>query len=244
MAEFHRWLNYYTIFGGTVDDANVWGGGRIGKDACYRGALNRMSNRARQYHSILKIKLFNTTNDVVNGNNNCCFLTQHQVVNYLRQLASIYPFKYKVTTGTYGRQSTYVIDLDLTATRAVSTFILQSIKKLYEFPQNFYIQEAYKMQHMPKFRFTNIQNLFMAVASSYERDPHRDHCFAISCKFRTKKQISEKLKSIQYVDDLFDACTDNATVSTPTYSTELMTSDTNFNKQLALYEFNYHKLKQ
>lgn len=245
--QYSRFLNYCTVFGGTLDGRNIWVNGRIVCDACYRQLLNRMTNRSKKYHSDISIKLCTDSYQPLTArHNNQCFLSRVQVSSYLHQLTKIYPFKYNVRNGSYYNHPCYIVHLDIMATRAVTTIIVQSIKKLYEFPQNYYLAQAYKMQHLPKFRFDNIQNLFMAVASCYESEGDRDHVFGICRKFLTIDQMRKRIEHITYARQLYPDYTKYYNLKVhqvPDYKTEYITENALFEKHLPQYINNYRILK-
>lgn len=242
-----KWLNYCTIFGGTIDERPVWSGNKILRDACYRGVLTKMVARDRKYNLSLTIKVCNNSKLCKEDNlNNYCFLSKPEIFNYLRQLTKLYKFQYSICNGTFRNVKCYVIKINITATRAIATVVLQSIKKLYEFPQNFYLSQAFKMQHLPAFRFDNIQNLFMAVASCYEYEGARDHVFGICRKFMTISQMKARLPRIAYACELYKDYRSNYNLKTldlPLYSTDLILDNTYFNTHLENYVQNYHQLK-
>ena len=227
-----------------------------GVDVCFGSSLSKCT---RQQNTVQYTIVLITNPDYIGNvhNNNYCWMSKHQVENYLRRIKSIKPFKFSVRESTWNRWPCYKINLEMTGTKKEITFVLQSIKRTYEFPMNFYLHEAYEMQRLPAFKFDSVLNLFdVAWTTFYGTTSNSGHSYSGCSKFKKYKELREILPNINYTTDLFEKAyitPKKATygmIKVPQYSsynvpacTEDWTEE-NFRKFLPLYIENYNLLKQ
>lgn len=245
MADF-RYSNLRTIYSckvGNYKRALSW-------DACYRCALSEM--RSKMNEAEFTIVLANTENLARQHYRNYCMMTGHQINNYLRRIASIKPFKYKVYESNYYGAPCYKINLRINGTKKEITFVLQCIKRLYEWPYNYFLLHAYKLQSMPEYRFDSILNLFNVVFSTYYFNKNTDHSFSGNTKFEKYKTIREKLPYVNFVSEIYPDVGETVRGVIPkeisVYDrvpcwTEQW-DDNLFEAMLPAYVYNYSKLKK
>lgn len=181
--------------------------GRIGSSsfvrrACFGDSLNmctRINNNVE--YTIVLIR----DNSYVEEKhyNNYCLMSKHQLSNYLRRISSIKPFKYKVYDDELDGVPCFKIKLNMVGTKKEITFVLQCIKRTYEYPYNLFLDHAFKLQEIKNYKFDSILNLFNVVFSAYWSYPYTDHCFSGCCKFEKYQTLREKLPHITRVVDLY-----------------------------------------
>ena len=172
------------------------------QDVCFGKSL---TNCIRIHNEVFyKIALIKNTNFIDVHDNNYCWMNKHQIENYLRRIASIKPFKYRVYEGSFRKTSCYNIDLSMNGTKKEITFVLQSIKRMYEFPYNFFLLQAYKMQALPEFKFDSILNLFNVIYGSfYPGAANSGHSYSGASKFEKYRDIKAKLPSVAYTTQIY-----------------------------------------
>ena len=174
--------------------------------ACYGESLARMGNDPKkefeaEYHIMLMTdpKYMERSG----GNNYCCF-DSHFVYCYLRRVARVKAFKFNLEESEFAGYKGLKINLSMKGTRPEFTFVLQSIKRLYEYPYCFYLAEAKKMQEIPEFRFISIFNLFNAVASYYQGYcGETGHSYSISCRSVPVRVLKERLPKCNYAHEVY-----------------------------------------
>lgn len=225
---------------------------RFSRSACYGTSLSLMHSRGSNTASYT-IMLITDSKYVDNGYNNYCWMTKHQVECYLRRIASIKPFSYKVFDANLNGSTCYKIELNISGTKKEITFVLQSIKRLYECPYNFYLQQAYMLQELPAFKFDSILNLFDVIFSTYDSSKNHDHCFSGNTKFEKYSTLRERLPHVIYASDLFPTYVSSTKRTTKISgmdyygncpaNTEDWTEDY-FRSKLPEYVENYNRLKR
>lgn len=199
----HKYIypNYCTRYTATVNGCKYYGN-NFGISACYGQSLAPMSfhNSNSAHYQIVLMKDFSLVDC---SYNNFCWMTKHQLEKYLRRIASLKPFKYKVFEDTIENKPCLKIDLNIVGTKKEITFVLQNIKRCYEFPFNFYLLQAFKMQELPAFKFDSILNLFDVAFSTFDSMKNYDHCYSGCTKFEKYATIREKLPHISHCVDLF-----------------------------------------
>ena len=218
------------------------------RDVCFGSSLSKMNivgNNTCSYEIVLI-----TTDDYAarqNGRNEC-FMSKHELENYLRRIASIKQFKYVVRTTTWCNYPCYKINLNITGTKKEITFVLQCIKRTYEYPYNFYLLEAYRMQACPAFKFDSILNLYNCTASLFMRNRYTDHSFSINAKFEKYKTLRERLPEIRMVSDLYPVAGSTNYTTIDLYNAHLCESNNwtqaSFESRLPKYIERYHELKR
>lgn len=172
------------------------------RDVCFGSSLGRCT---RQQNTVeYTIVLIKDPNYIDTGHNNYCWMSKHQVENYLRRIKSIRSFKSSVRESTWNSHKCYKINLKMTGTKKEITFVLQSIKRMYEFPYNFFLHEAYEMQRLPAFKFDSVLNLFdVAWTTFYGKSANSGHSYSGCSAFKKYQEISEALPHVENVVDLF-----------------------------------------
>jgi hypothetical protein len=200
MAKIPFYASLASIYSYTIDDITYRK--RCAVDVCFGSSLtkcNDLKNTA-EYTIVVGIDTSFIEHDYLN---NYCWLNKHQLENYLRRISSLKPFKYKVRKSTYHKHPCFKIDLKIIGTRKEITFVLQCIKRTYEYPYNYFLYDAYEMQKLNAFRFDSILNLFNVVYSTFYDNGNTGHSFSGSSKFETYKTIKEKLPKVKFVTDLY-----------------------------------------
>ena len=171
------------------------------QNMCYGISLDFFTRKQNDaYYTIILIK---DTKYVENGRNNYCWMSKHQLENYLRRIASIKPFKYNVYEDVFNNSLCYKINLHIIGTKKEVTFVLQCIKRTYEWPYNFYLLQAYEMQKLPAFKFDSILNLFNVAFSAFSDAQNTDHCFSGCAKFEKYEDLRKKLPNITRATQLY-----------------------------------------
>jgi hypothetical protein len=176
--------------------------GDFHRNACYGSSLNMM----QQNQNTAKYSIILVTSDrfySATSYNNYCWMSKHQLENYLRRISTIKHFTYKVSESEYEGYPCHKIDLTIVGTRKEITFVLQCIKRTYEWPYNLYLNQAYELQKLPAFRFDSILNLFNVAFSAYSSSINTDHCFSGNTKFEKYATLKEKLPNITSAVQLF-----------------------------------------
>lgn len=221
------------------------------REACFGRSLSkfkRIQNTIK--YSIILIRNYSY---VEKDYKNYCWMTKHQLENYLRRISSIKPFKYRVYEDGFKGTPCFKIDLKMVGTKKEVTFVLQCIKRTYEWPYSFFLQQAYEMQKLPAFKFDSILNLYNVAFSTYRNSKNTDHSFSGNTKFEKYSTLREKMPHIQYASDLFPKFC-NTTRRAPKLD-EISYCDTVpnvteqwdetfFRKMLPYYIENYKVLKQ
>lgn len=197
----YNYPSYCTVFSAKVNSIPI----ARGRRACYMDSLRRCirNNNTAEY----KIYLYTDDRQIELGCNNRCFMQKHQLENYLRRIKSIKPFSYKVVETVLNGYPVYCIELKINGTKKEITFVLQCIKRTYEWPYNFFLMHAYKMQQLNEYKRDSILNLFNVIYSTYKDSKNTDHCFSGKTYFEKYSTLREKLPHIDYVVDLYpDYC--------------------------------------
>jgi len=200
MSVIIQYPNYCSIYSYTANGVELRK--NCARDVCFGTSLrslNRGLNTAN--YTIVLIK---NTSYLERNYNNYCWMTKHQVENYLRRISTIKAFKYKVKDSTFADRPCYKIYLSISGTNKEITFVLQCIKRTYEWPFNFYLMHAYKMQKLPAFKFDSILNLYNVVWSAYSRAEYNGHSFSGNSYFVKYKTLREKLPNIKACTELFN----------------------------------------
>ena len=174
--------------------------------ACYGTSLQNMGNDpTKVFDASYDIMLMTDPNYMEwTGGNNCCLFDPHFIYCYLRRINRVKAFKFNLEESEYKGYKSLKIHLSMKGTRPEFTFVLQSIKRLYEYPYCFYLAEAKRMQEIPEFRFVSIFNLFNAVASYYEGDcGETGHSYSMSCKSVPVRVLKERLPHCKYAHEVY-----------------------------------------
>ena len=241
--------NLCTIYAGSVNGREFDAPFR--EHVCYGSSLEhftRLQNDAE--YNIILITDYSYVN---RSKKNYCWMTKHQLENYLRRISTIKPFKYHVEASEFNGSPCFKVNIKIHGTKKETTFVLQCIKRVYEWPYNFFLQQAYELQGVPEYKFESILNLYNVVASTYWSTKNCDHSFSINAKFEKYKTLREKLPHVKYVVDLYPDW-GNETKRAPkldgicyydVYPSKIEEwDDVFFAKMLPFYERNYNALKR
>ena len=143
---------------------------------------------------------------VQKNRNNYCRFTRDQIHNYLRRIQTICPFEYKIELAKYEEWPCYKITMFIKGRSVEIMFVLQCIRRLYEYPYSFYLYHAYKLQEQPKFKFTSILNLYNAVWSAHNERDYDGHSFSGKSYFVTYKELCAKLRVVTFASELYQTC--------------------------------------
>lgn len=193
--------SYATIYNATVN-SNKELYSYVGRHACYGDSLARMSgtHNDASYHIIL----VRDDSWVKRHYKNQCRMSKHQVENYLRRIKSIQPFKYSVKEGEFEGAECFHLYLKMTdVTKKQATFVLQCVKRIYEWPYCFFLEQALQLQRIPKYKHDSILNLFNVTYSTFYDSQNTDHCFSGNAKFEKYSTIREKLPHVKYTSDVY-----------------------------------------
>lgn len=200
MPVFSQYMNLSTIYSAKIN-GKLYRKTRT-KDVCFGSSLTKCIRQRN--NAEYNIVLITDPRFVNSGNNNYCWMTKHQIENYLRRIKSIKSFAYKVKEDRWNSLTCYNITLNIEGTKKEITFVLQSIKRMYEYPMNYFLFEAYKMQELPAFKFDSILNLFNVVWSShYGNISNSGHSYSGYSMFKKYKDIAEQLPHVSFVNDIF-----------------------------------------
>jgi hypothetical protein len=198
--------SYATIYQGVINGKEVWRTHRPERAACYGSSWGLFKDNANN-KAHYEIILITDKSWLAENYKNQCRMSKHQVENYLRRIKTIYPFKYSVKDGDYRGSKCFILNIDMVGTRKEATFILQCIKRTYEWPFSFFLEQAYKLQELPQFKYDSILNLFNVALSCFTDGVHFDHCFSGNTKFEKYSTLREKLPHVIYVSDLYPDAT-------------------------------------
>lgn len=173
---------------------------------CYGTSLSQMgSDSTIEFEAEYHIMLMKDPRymEQIHGNNYCPF-DKHFIYCYLRRISRVKAFKFHIEEDEFKGFSSYRIDLSMKGTRPEFTFVLQSIKRLYEHPYCMYLLEAKRMQEFPEFKFNSIFNLFNAVASYYHGDyGNTGHSYSYSSAAVPVRILKERLSKAKYASDVY-----------------------------------------
>lgn len=247
----YKFPSYCTIYNYRLLKDKHWYWDTHKQNACFGGSLSNLKGRLNAVeYSILLVK---NTNFVKTNRNNYCWMTKHQLNTYLRRIKSIKSFKYKVSDYEDSTQTFYKIDLKIFGTKKEITFVLQCIKRTYEYPFNFVLLQAYKLQELTAYKRTSILNLFNVVWSTYRSNHNTGHSFSGNSIFVKYSYLQEHLPKVLYVTDLYQpgqGVPAKEHVDGISYwdlfpsDTSQWTSEYLFSKMLPYYTANYKLLKQ
>lgn len=204
MADF-KCTSLHTIYS-SVNRTNGWKREKIESAACYGNSLAAMgSNYTNKFEAEYHIMLMKDPSYMdINHANNYCPFDKHFVYCYLRRISRVKAFKFHVEESNFRGCQSYRIDLVMTGTRPEFTFVLQSIKRLYEYPYCIYLLEAKRMQEIPEFKFDSIFNLFNAVASYYNGEvPNTGHSYSCSSIAVPVRVLKERLSKAKFATDVY-----------------------------------------
>lgn len=137
---------------------------------------------------------------------NYCPFTLNEIRNHLRQFKDIYNFSYRVRN-----VKPFTIDgMDVDTEIYIKVYgnwkqhllVLTWLRYLYEFPYNFALLEATRMQKLDIHRFDSVCNLFMCTLGSHRKFADI-HDFMHS-GFASKKYLRENAKVLTHVNGLYD----------------------------------------
>lgn len=252
MPKIGNYLNYSTIYKTKINGKDFIKNRQ--RDVCFGRSLSHCIRQQNQVE--YTIVLITSPSYIENTNyNNYCWMNKHQVENYLRRIKSIKQFTYDVKEARWNGFNCYDIHLKMTGTKKEITFVLQSIKRTYEFPFSYLLFEAYQMQRLPAFKFDSILNLFnVAWVSHYGSSYNSGHSYSGNSYFVKYKDLTERLPHVNYVTDLFTHNAekdikmiphDKSMVSGYRIPADIANwTEKNFRKFLPTYIENYKILKQ
>lgn len=194
--------SYCTIYNGIINGLVVWNTNKPQRSACYANSwyYYKPSDKNKAHYDIILI----TDDSKLRQNyKNQCRMSKHQLENYLRRISTIYPFKYSVKEGEYYGSTCFVLSIDLIGTRKAVTFILQCIKRTYEWPFSFFLEQAYKLQELPQFKYDSILNLFNVTLSCFYSGKNFDHSFSGNTYFEKYSTIRQKLPHVKLTSDVY-----------------------------------------
>jgi len=253
MPKIGNYLNYSTIYKAKINGA-IFKETRQ-RDVCFGSSLSRCIRQQNQAEYTI-VLVTSPSYIETNNYNNYCWMSKHQVENYLRRIKSIKPFTYNVKEARWNGYNCYDIHLKMTGTKKEITFVLQSIKRTYEFPFNYLLFEAYQMQRLPAFKFDSVLNLFdVAWVSHYGQAYNSGHSYSGNSYFVKYKDLRERLPHVNYATELFISNRGKATKMIPYDNKSMVNSysipkdtvnwtEENFRKFLPTYIENYKVLKQ
>lgn len=196
----YEYPSYATIYCAELNGSRVYD--TPTRSACFGESLGYFTdkpNNKAHYHIIL----VRDESWMLRQYKNHCRMTKHQLENYLRRIATIKPFKYSVKEGDYDGSSCFHLYVDMVATRKEATFILQCIKRTYEWPYSFLLEQAYHLQEIPEFKHDSILNLFNVAFSAFSAIKNSDHCFSGNTKFEKYATIRDRLPHVIYTSDVY-----------------------------------------
>lgn len=248
----YGYVNLCTIYSCEINGKSVIS--QPMRSVCYGSTLTKLTRVIN--NAVYNIVLIKDDSFVTNKNyNNRCFMSKHQLENYVRRISTIKPFKYKVYDSEYQGSPCYKVKIDIHGTKKEITFVLQCIKRAYEYPYNFFLHQAYKLQEIPEYKRDSILNLYNVAFSSFWSYQYTDHSFSGNAKFEKYETLREKLPHARSVIELYPDV-GQATQYKPTLATPFsvtngnMPSDSSqwdheaFNELLPLYASNYKLLKR
>jgi len=203
MADF-RCKSLHTIY--ATENKTIDWSKEMNYAACFGESLNMMGrNPGKEYTASYHIMLMTDPSYMNNTNgNNYCIFDSKFVYCYLRRINRVKAFKFNVEDSEYHGYRAYKINLTMTGTRAEFTFVLQSIKRLYEHPYCFYLSEAKRMQENSKFKFNSLFNLYNAVTSYFQGSTcNTDHSYSGSSIAVPVRVIRERLAKANFATDVY-----------------------------------------
>ena len=245
----YQYPNLCTIYAGSVN--GIAFSNPFSEFMCYGRSLDRFTRL--QNDAEYTIILITDYSYVNNCKRNHCWMTKHQLENYLRRISTIKPFKYHVEVSEFKGSPCFKLNIKIHGTKKEATFVLQCIKRTYEWPYNFFLQQAYELQEVPEYKFESILNLYNVVASTYWSSQNTDHSFSINAKFEKYKTLRDKLPHVKWVVELYPDYGENTKQAPQLDSiyyndrvpckTEQW-NDVFFAKMFPFYERNYNALKR
>lgn len=203
MREFSC-LNYhaeYTCEGSIKTEGNG--------DACFSSIFRSLTNTCNNVYRVVVYKDDHFIK-LVRGSN-ACFLSKIELSNHLRQLQSLYPFKFSII------EETREVDEDISVPCYLVTMHLKDVPELfhkyvltwlrytYEFPYNTILLDTYRLKKFPIFRFTSISNLFNIVSNCANVHVGEGHSISESHVHQplSKKELRERIRKVETLNSIY-----------------------------------------
>lgn len=245
----YRFTNLCTMYEASLNGSLF--GNDFRERMCYGTSLQLLN--ARTNYVTYTIILITDESYVNRGKLNYCSMEKHQLENYLRRITSVKPFKYKVETSTFNEAPCFRVTIAMSGTKKEITFVLQCIKRTYEWPYNFFLQQAYEMQKLPAFKFDSILNLYNVAFSAYWEYQNTDHSFSGNTAFEKYVTLRHKLPTVNLTANIYPRevyTTRRAPrIEGISYSNRVPNdtkqwNDDFFKQVLPTYIANYHEMKK
>lgn len=178
----------------------------------------------------------------IKGYSHYCFVSKHQIVNYIRSLKKIYPFKYSIRECNYKSYDTYRIRIKIEGTYAQRLFILTALRYTYEYPFNTTLCDALRLTKISNFKGINTISLINLVYYCiYNYNGNSNHAFNYCPGYASLKELHNNILNAKLV---FDIVPDIPKVKIPrvphdnTGDSEYWDSNDMFEKRLLIYKQN------
>jgi hypothetical protein len=142
-------------------------------------------------------------NAAIEGRSHYCFVSKHQIVNYIRSLKKIYPFKYSIRECIYKGYDTYRVRIRIEGTYAQRLFILTALRYTYEYPFNTTLCDALRLTKISNFKGINIISLINLVYYCiYNFDGNSNHAFNVYPGYASLKELHNNILKANLVFDV------------------------------------------
>lgn len=204
MKEF-SYLNYhaeYTCEGSVIAD-------RYG-DTCFSYIFDSLVDVC---DNIYRVVVYKDDHFIkVTRGSNACFLSKTELSNHLRQLQSLYPFKFLITEDTreVNNQTLpyYIVTIHLKDVPGLfHKYVLTWLRYTYEFPYNMILLDTYRLKRLPMFRFMSISNLFNIVSNCANTYVGNGHSISESFVHQplSKKELKERIKHVRALNAIYNS---------------------------------------
>lgn len=178
----------------------------------------------------------------INGYSHYCFVSKQQIVNYIRSLKKIYPFKYSIRECVYKGYDTYRVRVIIEGTYAQRLFILTALRYTYEYPFNTTLCDALRLTKISNFKGLNIISLINLVYYCiYNYEGNWNHAFNVNPGYASLKELHNNILKADVVFDIVPNIPKEERKKVPynkTGDSEYWNSNDMFEKRLLIYKQN------
>ena len=171
-----------------------------------------------------------------------CFVSRQQIVNYIRSLKKIYPFKYSIRECVYKGYDTYRVRIRIEGTYAQRLFILTALRYTYEYPFNTTLYDALRLTKISNFKGINTISLINLVYYCiYNYDGNSNHAFNVRPGYASLKELHNNILNADIVFDIVPNAQKERiqrVSSNKTGDSEYWNSNDMFEKRLLIYKQN------
>ena len=174
----------------------------LGGTACFATASFYGDNKKTREYRVYTIR----NKENYEAGKNFCPFTINEIRNHLKQFQDVYKFNYRVREikpeDINGLKADTEIYIKVSGRWKQHLLVLTWLRYIYEFPYNYSLLEAKRMQKLEDYRFDSVINLFLCTIGAI-REYGDIHDFVRFTKFKTKRQLKDSAKKLTSVDALY-----------------------------------------